>query len=615
MRIGNKILNSISSEKLFRVNKNFINDISKKYTKNVNVAQYIVERLKYQGVNTAFGYNGGAALPFFDIISKDNEFNLYFNRHEQYSGHSAQAYGKVTNKFGVVITTSGPGFTNVITPLQDAYSDGHSLLCISSQVNSFVLGTDAFQECNATSITKSCVKENNLVTHEKNFPNILEYMINLCSSPRKGPVHLDICKDVFTKKINFDQIDTYSDFDKVGSCDILFNVEKIYNYYEQNDDLVLQFEKVFEKLSKSEKPVLIVGSGGSESYEKIRNMVKKYNIPVATTLHGIGVIDEYNSLSLKMLGMHGSYQANKAVMNADLIIGLGNRFDDRTVGLKEEFGKNARNNHGIVHIDNSKKQLYKVNKYIDTDISINCDVEDFVNYMNNQDTKNINYKKKSWISNIKKWKGEFTLNEDKNKLSSNFIIKYLSHKLKDNDNYIITTGVGSHQMVVAQYFNHQYPNRLLTSGSLGTMGVGLPFAIGAQIANPDKQVILIDGDGSFTMSSNEIATIREYNLPIKIFIMNDAKLKMVDLWQDLFYEKRKVGSNYNYTPEFNKISQAYGLRTFTSDHVMNCCKVIDLILQYKGPVLGNFKIDNSYCLPFVPPNKKLDEMVTNINSN
>ena len=344
-------------------------------------------------------------------------------------------------------------------------------------------------------------------------------------------------------------------------------------------------------------------------------MVKKYNIPVATTLHGLGVIDEYDSLSLKMLGMHGSYQANKAVMNADLIIGLGNRFDDRTVGLKEEFGKNARNNHGIVHIDNSKKQLYKVNKYINTDISINCDVEDFVNYMNNQDTKNINYKKKSWISNIKKWKGEFTLNEDKNKLSSNFIIKYLSHQLKDNDNYIITTGVGSHQMVVAQYFNHQYPNRLLTSGSLGTMGVGLPFAIGAQIANPDKQVILIDGDGSFTMSSNEIATIREYNLPIKIFIMNDAKLKMVDLWQDLFYEKRKVGSNYKYTPEFNKISQAYGLRTFTSDHVMNCCKVVDSILQYKGPVLGNFKIENSYCLPFVPPNKKLDEMVSDIDNN
>ena len=620
MRIGNKILNSISNEKLFRVNKNFINDISKKYNKNVNVAQYIVERLKYQGVNTAFGYNGGAALPFFDIISKDNEFNLYFNRHEQYSGHAAQAYGKVTNKFGVVITTSGPGFTNVITPLQDAYSDGHSLLCISCQVNSFVLGTDAFQECNATSITKSCVKENNLVTNEKNFPNILEYMINLCSSPRKGPVHLDICKDVFTKQINFEQIDTYTDNDndndndKVGSCDILYNLEKIYNYYEENDDLVLQFEKVFEKLSKSEKPVLIVGSGGIESYEKIRNLVKKYNIPVATTLHGLGVIDEYDSLSLKMLGMHGSYQANKAVMNADLIIGLGNRFDDRTVGLKEEFGKNARNNYGILHIDNSNKQLYKVNEYINTDISINCDVEDFVDYMNNQDTKNINYKK-SWITNIKKWKGEFTLKQDNNKLSSNFIIKYLSYKLKGNDNYIITTGVGSHQMVVAQYFKHQYPNRLLTSGSLGTMGVGLPFAIGAQIAYPDKQVILIDGDGSFTMSSNEIATIREYNLPIKIFIMNDRKLRMVDLWQDLFYEKRKVGSNYKYTPDFSNLSKSYGIETFTSEHLMNCTKIIDAILENKGPVLGNFKIDNSYCLPFVPPNKKLDEMVTDIDNN
>lgn len=597
------MINKISSEKLFKVNKNFINIISKKYNKNINVGEYIVERLKYQGVNTAFGYNGGAALPFFDIISKDKEFKLYFNRHEQYSGHAAQAYGKITNNLGVVITTSGPGFTNVVTPLQDAYSDGYSLLCISCQVNSFVLGSDAFQECNATSITKSLVKENNLVTDEKKLPNLLEYMINLSCLSRKGPVHLDICKDVFTKKINVQQIDTYNDYNKSNSC-----------IMQDNDDLVLQFEKVFEKLVKSERPVLIVGSGGIESHEKIRNMVKKYNIPVTTTLHGLGVIDEYDNLSLKMLGMHGSYQANKAVMNADLIIGLGNRFDDRTVGLKEHFGKNARNNYGIIHIDNSKKQLYKVNKYIDTDISINCDVEDFVNYMNNQNIKNMNYKRKYWISNIRKWKEEFNLKEDNNKLSSNFIIKYLSYKLKNNDNYIITTGVGSHQMVVAQYFNHQYPNRLLTSGSLGTMGVGLPFAIGAQIAKRDKEVILIDGDGSFTMSSNEIATIREYNIPIKVFIMNDSKLKMVDLWQDLFYEKRKVGSNYKYTPEFNKIGEAYGLETFKCDNVINCCKVIDSIIEYKGPVIGNFIIDNSYCLPFVPPNKKLDEMVTNISN-
>jgi len=611
MRIGNKILNSISSEKLYSVNKKFIQHLNKNYH-NINVAQYIVERLKYKGINSAFGYNGGAALPFFDIISKDNEFNLYFNRHEQYSGHSAQAYGKIMNNFGVVITTSGPGFTNVITPLQDSYSDGHSLLCISSQVNSSVLGTDAFQECDATSITKACVKDNYLVKDEKNFPNIFEYMINLCSLPRKGPVHLDICKDVFTKKINMDNIYTYSrdDVDYFGS--ILSTFEKYYNYYEAQDELNIKFEKLFNKLSKSKKPVLIVGAGGIENYNKIREMVRKYNIPVTTTLHGLGVVDEYDELSLKMLGMHGSYQANKAVMNADLIIGLGNRFDDRTVGLKEEFGKNARENYGIIHIDNCKRQIYKVKKYIECDISINCDVGEFVDYMNIQDTSNINYKKKEWFNNIKNWKNEFKLKDDIDKLSSNFIIKCLSSKLKDNNNYIITTGVGSHQMVVAQYFNHQYPNRLLTSGSLGTMGVGLPFAIGAQIAEPNKQVILIDGDGSFTMSSNEIATIREYNLPIKIFIMNDSKLRMVDLWQDLFYEKRKVGSNYKYTPEFDKLSEAYGIKTYTTDNSIDCSNIIDNILKYDGPVLCNFKIDNSYCLPFVPPNKKLDEMVTEV---
>ena len=613
MRIGNKIFSTITSEKLFSVNKKFINDISKKYNNNINVAQYIVERLKYQGINSAFGYNGGAALPFFNIISKYDDFNLYFNRHEQYSGHAAQSYGKVTGNLGVVITTSGPGFTNVITPLQDAYSDGHSLLCISSQVNSFALGTDAFQECNATSITKSCVKDNYLVKEEGNFPNILEYMINLSMLQRKGPVHLDICKDVFTKKINMNKIYTYSKDDDAFAS-ILVTFEKFYNYYETIDEINSKFENVFEKLSKSTSPLLIVGAGGIEKYKEIRMMVKKYNIPVATTLHGLGVIDEYDNLSLKMLGMHGSYQANKAVMNADLIIGLGNRFDDRTVGLKGDFGNYARKNYGIIHIDNCKKQIYKVKKFISPDISINCDVGEFVDYMNAQNTENINYKKKVWISKIKKWKNDFKLIEDSSKLSSNMIISYLSEKLKDNSNYIITTGVGSHQMVTAQYFNHQYPNRLFTSGSLGTMGVGLPFAIGVQIAEPEKQVILIDGDGSFTMSSNEIATIREYNLPIKIFVMNDSKLKMVDLWQDLFYEKRKVGSNFNYTPDFDSLGQAYGIKSYTCDNVKYYSDVIDNMLKYNGPVIGNFKIDNSFCLPFVPPNKKLDEMVTEIEN-
>jgi acetolactate synthase I/II/III large subunit len=598
MKIHNKFYNYIFKEKFFAINNNFLDIISKKYNNKMNVAEYIIERLKYEGVNTAFGYNGGAALPFFDSISKDKEFNLYFNRHEQHSGHCAQAYGKIKNNIGVVITTSGPGFTNVVTPLQDAYSDSHSLLCISSQVNSFVLGTDAFQECNAISISSSFVKNNNLVTNELHFPNRLEYMINLSKLPKKGPVHLDICKDVFSKNINFEDI--YSNNNSHNSL-------KIKKKNNINNNLL--FEAVFDKLNKSNKPVLIVGSGGIESYKKIRYMVKKYNIPVATTLHGLGVIDEYDKLSLKMLGMHGSYQANKAVMNADLIIGLGNRFDDRTVGVKENFGKNAKENHGIIHIDNCEKQIYKVHNYIESNMSINCDVEEFVDYMNKKNTENINYKKKNWLSNIKKWKGEFVLKESNNELSSNLIIKYLSEKLKDNEKYIITTGVGSHQMVVAQYFNHQYPNRLLTSGSLGTMGVGLPFAIGAQIANPGKKVILIDGDGSFTMSSNELATIREYELPIKILIMNDNKLKMVDLWQDLFYEKRKVGSNYNYTPEFHKLGQSYGIKSYVNDNINDTRKIIDEIIDTDESVLCNFKIDSSYCLPFVPPNKNLDDMV------
>ena len=613
--MNNCMNKKLSNRLLSGINYGFILKIQEKYNNKITVSEYITERLIEKKITKAFGYNGGAALPFFDSISLNSKFNVIFNRHEQNSGHSAQSYGKITNNIGVVITTSGPGFTNVITPLQDSYSDGIPLLCISSQVNSYSLGTDAFQECDATSITKSCVKDNFLVKNTEYFPNILEYMLNLSESPRSGPVHLDICKDVFTQNVNLKNIIfkmyDHDHTDKISlgpsNYDELSYLEYIYNITHDYDN----YNLLHNKIMNSSKPVIIAGAGAIKDYKNVREFSKLYNIPVATTLHGLGIMDEYDDLSLKMIGMHGSYQANMAIENSDLIIGIGNRFDDRTIGNKINFANTAKKGQGLIHIDNSIDQIKKVKSFIEPTMSIKTTTCKLLEYLICKfDKENIICRSK-WNKQIQTWKGSFHLKHD-DILTSNQIIEYLSNKLKDRDNYILTTGVGSHQMVCAQYFNHQLPNKLITSGSLGTMGVGLPFAIGAQIASPKSDIILIDGDGSFTMNSNEIATIKEYNLPIKIFIMNDSKLKMVDLWQELFYKNRKVGSNFKYTPEFDKLGDAYGIKNYICKNKNDIERIIDESLEYNGPVIVNFKIKESYCLPFVPPNMKLSEMITEL---
>ena len=349
------------------------------------------------------------------------------------------------------------------------------------------------------------------------------------------------------------------------------------------------FNILLSKINKSKKPVLIVGAGATDDYLKVREFVKNYNIPVTTTLHGLGIVDETDKLSLKMLGMHGSYQANMAIDNADLIIGMGNRFDDRTVGKLSAFATNARQNYGIVHIDDSIKQLSKVKNIIEPNLSINCSSEKILDYLNNAKFK-VNLRQ-SWLKQIYEWKNVFKLKIKGNEFTSNYILSTLSKILKDKEDYILTTGVGSHQMVTAQYFDHRLPNRLLTSGSLGTMGVGLPFAIGAQIAEPQTTVIMIDGDGSFTMSMNEIASIIEYELPIKIFIMNDRKLQMVDYWQELLFDNNKVGSNFKYTPEFHKVAESFNIKNYVCDSNDMVKSTIEDAIAHDGPVLVNFMID------------------------
>ena len=587
----------------------FINKLRTKYINHITISNYIIERLLYKNINKAFGYNGGAALPLFDAISKSNKFEMIFNRHEQSSGHCAEAYSKITNNIGTVITTSGPGFTNVITPLQDAYSDSIPLLCISCQVSSKVLGTHAFQESNTIGISKACVKWNYQIKGKwglENFPMLLEHALNVCEQPRKGPVHLDICKDLLIGTIRLDTIKNKRYIStSLTKSEIKLKELKIKI---KNLETKRKFKELEFKIKNSKKPVLIAGAGAINDYKELRKFIEKYNIPTTTTLHGLGTINEESPLALKMLGMHGSYEANMVIQNADLIIGLGNRYDDRTIGKLDEFAPEARKNGGIIHIDNSYNQILKVESILKPNLSIHCSSSEVLNYLNNCTTRDI--MRADWFNSINKWRKVFRLNRS-NELTSNYVISTLSKILKDTSNYILTTGVGSHQMVTAQYFTHRFPNKLLTSGSLGTMGVGLPFAIGAQIAKPDSKVILIDGDGSFTMSINEIASIKEYNLPIKIFIMNDKKLQMVDYWQELLYDNNKTGSQFKYTPEFDKIADTFKIKNYICDSKASVYGILEEVIEYPGPVLVNFMIDKSYCLPFVPPETALNKMVMN----
>lgn len=565
----------------------------------LNGAQYIVKKFKSYKIDTVFGYVGGCNLKLFDELY-DSDIRIISNRNEQCCGHSAQAYSKISKKIGVLITTSGPGLTNVITPLQDAYSDGTPLFVISGQVHSNKLGTSAFQECNSTALTNSCVKKNILVKDIRTLVNSFDDIYETALKSRSGPVHLDICKNVFNQEIEINENE--------------FNKNDCFDYYNINKNITLKSEqyKIVREINslihKSQNPVIIVGQGCKSSYFLLRNLVDKLNIQVCSTLHGLGIIDGNNKNFMGMLGMHGSLQSNMAVTNADLIIGIGNRFDDRTIGTNESFGLNAKKAYGIVHIDNSQEKIDEVKEIINPNISLKINSKDFINMLH---LLNINTKKDFKYNKIKYT--HFSADRHnmihRKDLTIPLIISTLSASLYYNNKFpIISTGVGVHQMQVAQYFKFKYPNKLLTSGSHGTMGVGLPFAIGAQIANPNDLVICIDGDGSFQMTNSDLMTIVDLNLPIKIIIMDNQELQMVSYWQKQFYNSRFSSSKLK-NPDFVKLAESYGIKALYCDSIKTLDNIINFILSYKGPLLIHMKIKKVDCLPFVAPNKPLNDMI------
>tara|TARA_B110000208_G_C11786162_1_gene435695 strand:- start:1297 stop:3075 length:1779 start_codon:yes stop_codon:yes gene_type:complete len=573
-------------------NSTFFN-IKKRYYTGANV---LYDHLKHHNFKYAFGYSGGAILPVLDKFY-DGQISFIMNRNEQCAGHAAEGYAKSSGKTGLIVSTSGPGLTNLVTPLLDAKNDGVPLLALTGQVPTNALGTDAFQESPAIEITKPVTKWNYQIKNVNEIEWAIDKAIYIANDGRKGPVHLDLCKDIMSETIT--DINSFKKFkftEKINKLDIK------------------NLEKVLYLINIAKKPVIIAGQGTLDCHYELREFVHRANIPITTTLHAMGVFNETRELSLHMLGMHGSVYANKAVQEADLILAIGSRFDDRTTGNLDGYAPEAKKAEkkkrgGIVHFNIDDNEFDRVVK---STINIKGDCKNSIEWLNDNI---VSIKRDKWISRIKYLKQTYPfsyLTENKNELKVQNLIEKFSQKSQDyKKNLFITTGVGNHQMMSCQFFRWCYPRKIISSGSLGTMGVGLPFAIGTQFANPRAHVFVIDGDGSFNMTLNDLATIAEYKLPIKILIMNDGRQQMVHIWQKLFFDGRFISTN-NKNPDYVKLAESFGIKGIRCDDYQQLDNIFDyLINDFNNPVLVDFRVKPDICLPLVAPGKNLDEMILN----
>jgi acetolactate synthase I/II/III large subunit len=549
-------------------------------------SELIYYKLINHKVNHAFVYSGGSIMPLIDQFSK-NKIKYFINNHEQNCGHAATGYARASGKTGIVAVTSGPGITNMITPLLDAKNDSVPLIVFSGQVSTTSIGQNAFQEAPAVELTKNVTKWSYQIKHENELVHVIDDAFYIANHNKKGPVHIDIPKDIFMKKISYDKInDIY---------------KKVIN---DKYEIIPDIENVANIINNSNKPILYVGQGCNDYQELLRNFAIIANIPVTTTIHAMGVFDEEHDLSLQFLGMHGNPAANYAMQQADCIIALGSRFDDRTTGNVKEFAPCATN---IVHVNIEPSEI---NKVVKSNHNYIMDCGDFINKL----MPYIKYQKREkWISNIKdlQKKHIFKYHTPKNnKLNTQIVIEQIGEYLnKNKKNYIITTGVGNHQMMAAQFIKWKHSKSFISSGSLGVMGVGVPYSIGVKIACPQKTVVVIDGDGSFCHTLGDLQTIMRYKLPIKIAIMNDGHQSMVRAWEKLFFDERYVATELPNNPDFCALAEAYGINSLLCDNINDLESTVEKFVNFDGPILCNFKVNYDLCLPLVAPGKALDNMI------
>lgn len=563
-----------------------LNNSAAKCTNTMSGSLMLIEALKQEKVEVIFGYPGGAVLPIYNSLYDSGVFHV-LSRHEQGSIHAAEGYARVSGKPGVVIATSGPGATNLVTGLTDAMIDSLPLVVFTGQVATSVIGSDAFQEADIIGITTPITKHNYQVREVSDLPRIIKEAFHIATTGRPGPVLIDIPKDIAI-------------FEGEFSYDIPVNLP---GYQPNSEPNYLQIRKLVEAVSRAKKPVILAGAGvlHADASKELTKFAEQQQIPVANTLLGLGGFPSDHPLFLGMAGMHGTYSANMALYDCDLLISVGARFDDRVTGNLEHFAKKAT----IAHIDIDPAEI---GKNVPTAIPIVGDAKLALEQLIKQDGKQGD--NKEWNELVASNKKEFPLvyKESDTELKPQYILE-LIHKWT-NGEAIVTTDVGQHQMWAAQYYNFNNPNKWVTSGGLGTMGFGLPSAIGAQLADRETPVVAILGDGGFQMTLQELSVIHELNLPIKIVILNNGALGMVRQWQELFYEERYSHSKFVSQPDFVKISEAYGITGVRIDNSEGWEEKLKQAITSNEPVLLDIHVaKNENVYPMVASGKGLHEMV------
>jgi len=557
-----------------------------KLEKPTSGSQLVLQTLKELGVEIIFGYPGGAMLPLYDAIHNFEGIQHILARHEQGATHEAEGYAKSSGKVGVVVVTSGPGATNAVTGIADAYLDSVPLLVFTGQVGRQSIGKDAFQEADTVGITAPITKYNYQIRETADIPRIVTEAYYLARTGRPGPVEIDLPKDVSTLEVT-----------EINDPSL-----NLPHYHESEKATDEQLQELLTELSVSKKPVIIAGGGinYSGSVDIFRAFVEKYQIPVVSTLLGLGTLAISHELQLGMAGMHGSYAANMALVEADYIINLGSRFDDRVVSNPAKFAKNAV----VAHIDIDAAELGKIVK---TDIPILSDLKAALSRLLQLNKVRTDFN--DWIKTVtkNKEKAPFTYEPQNHDIRPQETIKLIGEYTQGDA--IIVTDVGQHQMWVAQYYPYKNARQLITSGGMGTMGFGIPAAIGAKLAQPNKNVIVFVGDGGFQMTNQELALLNGYGIAIKVVLINNHSLGMVRQWQESFYEERRSQSVFDVEPNFQLLAEAYGIKHVKLDNPKTLADDLKIITEDEPMLIEVLISKSEHVLPMIPAGLHNDEMI------
>ncbi|MFD1362497.1 biosynthetic-type acetolactate synthase large subunit [Lentibacillus salinarum] len=562
----------------------------KQIEKKVTGADLLIQTLTAANVDTVFGYPGGAVLPIYDALYRsDASFKHILTRHEQGAVHAAEGYARVTGKPGVVLATSGPGATNLITGITDAMLDSLPLVIFTGQVATTAIGTDAFQESDVMGITTPVTKYNYQVRDLAELPRIVKEAFHIASTGRPGPVVVDIPKDISTTVANID-VDADTDCHLPG-------------YQPNQQPNPLQIVKLAEAISRSRKPLILAGAGVlfAEAADELKTFAEQLRIPVANTLLGLGSFPGTHELSLGMAGMHGSYAANMGIVDCDLLINIGARFDDRLTGKLQDFAPNAK----VAHIDIDPAEI---GKNVETAIPVVADAKKALEALLDVDIPG--NEQGSWLETLKANQQDYPFWYDRQDtfISPQWLIEQV-YRISGGE-AIVTTDVGQHQMWAAQFYPFSKPNRWVTSGGLGTMGFGFPAAVGAQLGAPDDLVVAVVGDGGFQMTAQELSVIKERQMPVKVVIVNNQSLGMVRQWQETFYEKRYSESIFPENPDFVKLAESYGIRGMQADNEAEVADVLAEGFSHDGPVVIDCRVVQEECVyPMIAPGKGIHEMI------